>query len=70
MTRAHALSLAAPVAQNKHYIAVACALEGLGAAFFILGSELGAQMLVRACDCRLARRCCGQQHCVASCQRP
>ncbi len=34
--------------ENKHLIAVAIALEGLGAALFVLGSELGAQMLVRA----------------------
>jgi hypothetical protein len=36
------------LAQNKHYLAVAIALEGLGAALFILGQDLGAQMLVRA----------------------
>ena len=45
-------------AQNKHYIAVACALEGLGAAFFILGSDLGAQMLVRPRTALSARRQC------------
>ena len=33
--------------QNKYYLAVACAMEGLGAVLFVLGSELGAQMLVR-----------------------
>jgi hypothetical protein len=50
------LPLNALPVENKHLIAVAIALEGLGAALFVLGSELGAQMLVRSHPTRAHRQ--------------
>ena len=40
-----------PAVQDKHYLAAAIVLEGMGGLLFVLNNELGATLLVRFRSC-------------------